>query len=74
MLAYPQLGSGALSQFPVQKDRRARTVVNRAADGSTIKLADPAGGGTEWLLTYAELSDDGGGKPCERFSRRRKGR
>jgi hypothetical protein len=58
MAAYPQLGSGALSQFPVQKNRRVRTVVNRAADGHTIKLADPAAEITEWLLTYAELSDD----------------
>ena len=58
MTAYPQLGDGALSQFPVQKTRRARTVVNQSADGSTIKLADPAGEATEWLLTYTDLSDD----------------
>ena len=58
MAAYPQLESGALSQFPVQKKRRARTVVNRAADGSTIKLADPAAEVTEWLLTYTDLSDE----------------
>ena len=57
MAAYPKLGSGALSQFPVQKNRRARTVVNRAADGSTIKLADPAAEVTEWLMTYTDLSD-----------------
>jgi hypothetical protein len=57
MPTYPQLGSGALSQFPVQKNRRARTVVNQAADGSTIKLADPPGAVTEWLLSYTELSD-----------------
>ena len=58
MAAYPQLGSGALSQFPVQKTRRARTVVNEAADGSTIKLADPAVQVTEWVLTYTDLSDE----------------
>jgi hypothetical protein len=58
MASYPQLGSGALSQFPVQKTRRARTVVNRAADGSTIRLADPTAEVTEWMLTYTELSDD----------------
>jgi len=58
MAAYPQLGSGALSQFPVQKTRRARTVVNQASDGITIKLADPAAGVTEWLLTYTDLSDE----------------
>jgi hypothetical protein len=57
MTTYPQLGSGALSQFPVQKNRRARTVVNQAADGSTIKLADPLGMVTEWVLPYADLSD-----------------
>jgi hypothetical protein len=58
MATYPQLGSGALSQFPVQKNRRTRTVVNRAADGSMIKLADPAAEITEWLLTYTDLSDE----------------
>jgi hypothetical protein len=58
MTTYPQLGSGALSQFPVQKNRRARTVVNQAADGSRIKLADPAAKVTEWVLTYADLSDE----------------
>jgi len=57
MLVYPQLESGALSQFPVLKTRTTRTVVNRAADGSTVRLADPFAGTTEWLLTYAELID-----------------
>src|SRR5260370_34765793 len=57
MPVYPQLGTGALSQFPVQKIRRARTVVNQAADGSTIKLADPLAAVTEWDLTYTDLSD-----------------
>ena len=33
-------------------------MVNRAADGSTIKLADPAAEVTEWLLRYTELSDE----------------
>jgi len=57
MLVYPQLGTGALSQFPVQKRRRLRTVVNAAADGSFVKLADPNGEYTEWSLSYAQLSD-----------------
>jgi hypothetical protein len=56
-LLYPQLGSGALSQFPVRKTRRTRTVTNRSADGTEIKLADPAGIITEWSLTYEDLSD-----------------
>ncbi|MBS1857115.1 MAG: DUF2460 domain-containing protein [Acidobacteria bacterium] len=57
-LVYPQLATGALSQYPVRKTRRTRTVINQAADGSTVRLADTAGGTTEWQLAYAELSDD----------------
>ncbi len=58
MLVYPQLGTGALSQFPVQKRRMLRTVVNRAADDTVVKLADPGGAATEWSLAYAALTDD----------------
>src|SRR5208283_5408317 len=57
MSAYPQLVTGVLSQFPVVKRRRPRTVVNAAADGSSIKLADPAGESVGWQLQYANLSD-----------------
>ena len=56
-LIYPQLDSGALAQFPVRKVVRSRTVINAAADGCAIKLADPAGATTEWTLTYSNLSD-----------------
>jgi len=57
MLVYPQLGTGAITQFPVQKRRRLRTVVNAAADGTFVKLADPNGEYTEWGLQYSLLSD-----------------
>jgi hypothetical protein len=56
MLIYPQL-----AHFPIVKRRRRRTVINRAADGRTIKLADPAGETSEWQLQYAELSDEEAG-------------
>jgi hypothetical protein len=52
MLTYPQL-----AHFPIVRRRRRRTVINRAADGRTIRLADPAGEITEWRLEYSELSD-----------------
>jgi len=58
MLVYPQLTSSALTQFPVQKRRRMRTVMNLLADRTTIKLADPQGEITEWQLDYTGLSDD----------------
>jgi hypothetical protein len=57
MLVYPQLATGALSQFPVQKRRSLRTVVNTSMDGRPIKLADPGAETTEWQLAYAGLTD-----------------
>ena len=57
MLVYPQLASGALSQFPVHKRRRLRTVVNTSLDGRAIKLSDPGAEVTEWQLAYAGLTD-----------------
>jgi hypothetical protein len=57
MLVYPQLTTGALAQFPAQKRRGMRTIVNMLGDGSSIKLADPPGELTEWQLQYAGLSD-----------------
>jgi hypothetical protein len=57
-LVYPQLGTGALSQFPVRKTRRMRTVVNASQDGGSMRLADPAAETTEWRLEYAALSDE----------------
>ena len=57
MLVYPQLTTGALSQFPVMRKRNTRTVVNTAADGSRVVYADTTGGTVLWRLKYAELSD-----------------
>ena len=57
MGTYPQLTTGVISQFPIVKQRKQRTVVNALADGSAIKLADPAGATVGWELRYANLSD-----------------
>jgi hypothetical protein len=57
MLLYPQLSTGALSQFPVLKRRRTRTVVNTAADGRRMAYGDVAGATVEWQLSYTGLSD-----------------
>jgi hypothetical protein len=54
---FPQLTSGAVAQFPSSKQVLRRTVVNEAADGSTVKLADPAANGVEWSLKFAGLTD-----------------
>lgn len=57
MLTYPQLPTGALAQFPAQKRRQMRTLVNTAADGTAVKLADPGAATVEWQLKYASLTD-----------------
>ena len=57
MLVYPQLTSGALSQFPATRRRTFKTIVNEAADGSAVKLIDVGGGKVEWQLSYSGLSD-----------------
>ncbi len=57
MNIYLQLTSGALAQFPIKKRHQTRTVINRLADGSTVKLADLTGGTTGWQLQYAGISD-----------------
>jgi len=68
MLVYPQLGTGAISQYPIKKTRRVRTVINEAADGSTVRLADPAGETTEWQLDYAEIGDEEAAALHQRFA------
>ena len=57
MLVFPQLASGALTQFPVKKQQRQRTVVNTSADGYDIRLDDPPAAETLWTLQYSNLSD-----------------
>jgi hypothetical protein len=57
MLVYPQLPTGALAQFPVQTRYQLRTLVNAAAGGSVVKLADVGAASLEWQLKYAGLSD-----------------
>jgi len=51
-MTYPQL-----MHYPVVKRRTMRTVVNRALDGSAVRLADPAGASIAWQLQYSGLSD-----------------
>ena len=58
MLCFPQLSTGSIGQFPIQKRRLSRTVVNEASDGSRVKLADPGARAIEWTLTFESLSNE----------------
>src|ERR1041385_6172370 len=54
---FPQLLTGASSQYPIQKRRQTRTIRNQCLDGREIKLADPMASSIEWQLKYQELVD-----------------
>lgn len=58
MQCFPQLLTGASSQYPIRKRLTTRTVRNQSLDGREIKLPDPAAFRIDWQLTFAELADD----------------
>src|SRR5260370_3026181 len=58
MLYFPQLSTGAVAQYPIQKRRLLRTVVNETLGGATVKLADPNASAVEWTLDFQTLSDN----------------
>src|SRR5256885_17032073 len=58
MLYFPQLSTGAVAQYSIQKRRLTRTVVNEALDGARGKLSDPNAAAVEWILDFQSLSDD----------------
>ena len=57
MTFFPQLSSGATGQFPIKRQRQARTVVNQTCQSYSIKLADAGAATTEWHLAFDELTD-----------------
>lgn len=54
---FPQLTTGATSQFPCTKRVIQRTVVNEQADGSTVKLFDPGACRVEWEIELVGLAN-----------------
>lgn len=56
MLYFPQLETGSTIQFPCTKRVRQRTVINELADGSEVKLFDPAAYRVEWQISLAALT------------------
>jgi hypothetical protein len=57
MLYFPQLATGALAQFPLQRRLTRRTIVNQAFDGTMVKLDDPSAAGISWDLSYVGLTE-----------------
>ena len=58
MLYYPQLATGAISQFPVTRTATMRTVTNQLLSGDNIRMSDPAAAMIHWQLKYSELTND----------------
>jgi hypothetical protein len=56
MLYFPQLTSGAVSQYPIIKHNITRTVSNQLEDGSTIRMSDGAAAQVFWELAFSGLS------------------
>jgi len=54
---YPQIGAGAVAQFPLQRKRQWRAITNVMESGELISLPDTTGGQIEWRLSYQELTD-----------------
>jgi hypothetical protein len=57
MLYYPQLSTGAVSQFPVARNVDMRSVANQLLSGSTIRMADLGWQRIQWRLRYAALTN-----------------
>jgi len=54
---YPQIGAGSIAQFPLQRTRKWRTILNQMESGEQIVLPDTAAGQISWKLTYTDLTD-----------------
>lgn len=57
MLYFPQLVSGSVAQFPVEKYYTTRTIVNTCEDGHAVKYFDAGASTEEWTLLLRDLSD-----------------
>lgn len=57
-LFFPQLSSGAISQYPIHKTQVTRTVMNRLPDGTVIVSPDPSASKLIWELSFTHLSTD----------------
>src|SRR5579862_2476021 len=57
MLFFPQLSTGALSQFPVTRSANMRTVSNQLAGGFTVRMSDTGDQTVQWRLRYSNLTD-----------------
>src|ERR1700691_4958839 len=57
MSSVPQIGLGAVAQFPLTRSRKWRAIRNNFESSEQIILPDTAAGQVEWRLSYQDLTD-----------------
>lgn len=57
-LFFPQLSTGALTQYPIKRVKSVHTAGYMAEDGTKVMYFDPNGGSLTWQLSYAALTQD----------------
>lgn len=56
MLFFPQLSTGTTALYPLRRQRRRRTVINRMADGRDVRFSDPDYASSAWELEVTGAS------------------
>jgi len=54
---FPQLASGAMTQYPLRIQEYFRTLVNQSVDGRRIRYFDVGASTLEWEVSHSGLSD-----------------
>jgi hypothetical protein len=54
---FPQLASGSIAQFPLERVRHWRWITNATEGGNRIAVPDNSGNELEWRLHYLDLTD-----------------
>ena len=57
MFYFPQLSTGAVSQYPLTRRGTIRTIVNVLDDGRIVPMTDAGTRQTSWDLTYKDIPD-----------------
>lgn len=68
MSSFPQIGLGAVAQFPLTRSRKWRTILNNLEDTEQIMLPDTPASQVEWRLSYQDLTDTEAGAISSLFA------
>jgi hypothetical protein len=67
MLVFPQMTTGSVALYPLERKRGRRTVVNRLLDGSSVVYADPDWAERQWELQCVGLNETEWGAVADLF-------